>query len=161
VASELAGGGIGLRVARRDWQTPAATERRTAGIHARMVRSGVPARTVSTNVPDGRRGPDKEPSTESRSAAQELPRTLLRTLDPRFSCRHQGALGLRVARQHQFTQRGRCCFFPAHPVPPPALPALVLAVRGPHGLCMHPSAPESPDSRLGRFHRSTLLARTG
>jgi len=89
----------------------------------------------------------------------KTPRLLWRPLDARFSCRYRGVLGLRFARRFPHARRRGCGFFPAHPMPPPAPPALVLAVYGPHWLCMHQPAPEIRDSRSGRFHRSTFLTR--
>ena len=43
--------------------------------------------------------------------------------------------------------------FPTHQIPPPARTALILAVRGPHWLRVHQSAPEIRESRLGRLHK--------
>ncbi len=45
-------------------------------------------------------------------------------------------------------------------MPPTALPALVLAMRRPHCLCVHQPAPEIRDSRLIRFHQPTFLIQT-
>ena len=48
--------------------------------------------------------------------------------DTRPSRRYQGTTGLRLATQYDRARCGVQGYFPAHPAPPPARPALVLAV---------------------------------
>jgi len=90
-------------------------------------------------------------TAKSRGRAADLgwgrwKRKLYTCLWKRVGRRSAGALG----------PDSRCRLFPANPAPPPARPAFVLPVRGPHWIGVHQLAPEIRDSRLGRHHRSTF-----
>jgi len=70
-------------------------------------------------------------------------------LSQHFGPYHPGARSLRLR------------LLPADSMPPPARPALILAMRRPHWLGVHQPAPEVRDFSLGRFHRSTVLSPGG
>ena len=54
---------------------------------------------------------------------------------------------LRVAPRYSRATPRQGAVFPAHPIPPPADPALVTAVHGPHRFTVHQPAPETRCSR--------------
>jgi hypothetical protein len=123
---------------------------RACSLQQRAELKGSFANSTNAQQPDGHTK-HLFPKSGEVSAGASLSRRCLED--------YQCAWGQRFGWQRQHSRIGRQSFLPTHRIPPATLPALVLAVRGPHWLRVHQFAPEIRDSRTFRLHRFYIAYR--